>query len=489
MLAANTVLEDNTLAFLTNSWWRQDMTRKTLFTLLMLTCIVHLASCSSGQNSPTPEPNMPNPASAYCEQNGGKLEFRQDAAGGVSGICIFPDGSECDEWAYFRSQCKPGSSLVTPEPAAISTPLSPSPTPKPKVLRVAYYKPGHLMLWTEGADARQLAAANNVEQVRISDDGQVIAYLGRNSRGIYEIFAVNADGTNQHLLAGQDYVQNIQPADRMVYSDFAPASHTLYFVTDQYDLHRVDATDGAPGPLFAAGKGGFFSFSPDSECLTLYHPNELVLAHLDGSEARVVYQYPEDFRYTMVGPEIIWKPDSSGFYLVSASDPQDSQDNMTIWFIPVAGNPVKQMSYTGPYGANLSPDGRAVVYLNYQHEPVDVHIVTADGKDTLLGSYASQSYSNLVFLGWAPDSEHFLLNLSKDGRLVVPYLCAVDEQPAKLTDTDDALPVVWVDAQRVLFASHGKTLHLQQMGVPSILLDGDASSWFDYTHIDPSTRP
>jgi putative hemolysin len=243
--------------------------KKTLFTPLMLTCIVLLASCSSGKTSPTSESNMPNPASVYCEQNGGKLEFRQDASGGVSGVCIFPDGSECDEWAYFRSQCKPGNSLVTPEPAVTSTPVAPSPTPKPKVLRVAYYKAGYLMLWTEGTNAHQLAAANNVEQVRISDDGRVIAYLGRNSRGIYEIFAVNADGTNQHLLAGQDYLQNIQPADRTVYFDFAPASHTLYFVTDQYDLHRVDATNGSPSPLFEAGKGGFFSFSPDGQWMTL----------------------------------------------------------------------------------------------------------------------------------------------------------------------------------------------------------------------------
>ena len=88
-------------------------------------------------------------------------------------------------------------------------------------------------------------------------------------------------------------------------------------------------------------------------------------------------------------------------------------------------------------------------------------------------------------MGWAPDSKHFLLNLSKDGRLVVPYLCAVGEQPVKLTDTDNALPVVWVDAQRVLFVRRGVTLHLQRVCEPSILLDANASSWFDYTYANP----
>ena len=370
-------------------------------------------------------------------------------------------------------------------PTAAPATASPAPTRKPTVLRVAYWGGGRIMLWTEGKGARPLADAMNVEQVRISDDGQVIAYLGRNLRGAYELLSINADGTNQRLLAGQDYLQNIQPADRAVSFDFAPGSHTVYFVTEQYDLHRVNAASGAPTPVFGAGKGGFFSFSPNGQWMTLYHPNELVLAHLDGSEARAVFQYPADFGYTLMGPQIIWKPDSLGFYLVSASGPQDGRDNITVWFIPVAGEPVKQMSYTGPYGANLSPDGRTVVYLYHQHEPVDVHVVTADGKDTTLGSYASQSYVNLNFIGWAPDSKHFLLNLSKDGRLLVPYLCAVGERPAKLTDTDDALPVVWVDAQRVLFASRGATLHLQRVGAPSILLDANASSWFDYTYINP----
>jgi hypothetical protein len=48
---------------------------------------------------------MPNPASVYCEQNGNKLEIRTANDGSQSGICVFPDGSTCDEWAYFRGEC------------------------------------------------------------------------------------------------------------------------------------------------------------------------------------------------------------------------------------------------------------------------------------------------------------------------------------------------------------------------------------------------
>jgi hypothetical protein len=50
---------------------------------------------------------MPNPASLFCEQNGNTLEIRTAEDGSQAGVCVFPDGSTCDEWAYFRGECGP----------------------------------------------------------------------------------------------------------------------------------------------------------------------------------------------------------------------------------------------------------------------------------------------------------------------------------------------------------------------------------------------
>jgi len=52
---------------------------------------------------------LPNPASAYCLEQGYKQEIRTAADGSQSGFCIFPDGSECEEWAFYRSECGPDS--------------------------------------------------------------------------------------------------------------------------------------------------------------------------------------------------------------------------------------------------------------------------------------------------------------------------------------------------------------------------------------------
>jgi len=55
---------------------------------------------------------MPNPASVYCINQSGKLEIRSDKEGNQYGVCVFDDGSECEEWKYFRAECKPGDSLI-----------------------------------------------------------------------------------------------------------------------------------------------------------------------------------------------------------------------------------------------------------------------------------------------------------------------------------------------------------------------------------------
>jgi putative hemolysin len=73
-----------------------------------------LTACTSFQvqkfeltGTDVPQVSMPNPASVYCTQKGNKSEIRTAADGSQSGVCIFPDGNTCDEWAYFRGECGP----------------------------------------------------------------------------------------------------------------------------------------------------------------------------------------------------------------------------------------------------------------------------------------------------------------------------------------------------------------------------------------------
>lgn len=61
--------------------------------------------------APAPAAGIANPASVNCGKAGGKTVIRKDAkTGGERGFCVFPDGSECEEWALFRGTCKQGDS-------------------------------------------------------------------------------------------------------------------------------------------------------------------------------------------------------------------------------------------------------------------------------------------------------------------------------------------------------------------------------------------
>ena len=94
--------------------------QRILITSMLLCTLITLTACTATLTQPAsapvstelPQLNMPNPASVYCEQQGNKLEIRTAADGSQSGYCIFPDGSECDEWAYFRGECGPSNATT-----------------------------------------------------------------------------------------------------------------------------------------------------------------------------------------------------------------------------------------------------------------------------------------------------------------------------------------------------------------------------------------
>ena len=66
------------------------MRREIMKKLSGLLILIGLTACTS------------NPASKYCVEQGGKSEIRKAENGGSYGVCIFKDGSEEDEWEYFR---------------------------------------------------------------------------------------------------------------------------------------------------------------------------------------------------------------------------------------------------------------------------------------------------------------------------------------------------------------------------------------------------
>lgn len=60
----------------------------------------------------TPEQKIAQePAAQYCRENEGSIDIRQDDRGADWRYCVFENGSECEEQAFFHGECQQGDSF------------------------------------------------------------------------------------------------------------------------------------------------------------------------------------------------------------------------------------------------------------------------------------------------------------------------------------------------------------------------------------------
>jgi len=92
------------------------MQKKPHFLLLLVILLLILAGCSGSEIEAVPTSSVkneseedafigiPNPASFYCQEMGYELDLR-DTDGGTEGICVMPNGAECEEWEFLAGSC------------------------------------------------------------------------------------------------------------------------------------------------------------------------------------------------------------------------------------------------------------------------------------------------------------------------------------------------------------------------------------------------
>jgi putative hemolysin len=68
------------------------------------------AEASAQQPAP---PQLANPASQNCVEQGGTLRIESRPDGGQYGVCIFADNYQCEEWALLRGECPKEGLRVT----------------------------------------------------------------------------------------------------------------------------------------------------------------------------------------------------------------------------------------------------------------------------------------------------------------------------------------------------------------------------------------
>ncbi len=82
--------------------------RPFLALIFIITAMLLLAGCQSALLDDLDPMKIANPASIFCNDQGGslKVELRGDI--GEYGVCVFEDNRQCEEWAMYRNKCPIG---------------------------------------------------------------------------------------------------------------------------------------------------------------------------------------------------------------------------------------------------------------------------------------------------------------------------------------------------------------------------------------------
>jgi uncharacterized protein len=103
----------------TGTWWIDLAAEKPgcspacVVDVLTKTAAVNWRCKGLAQPTQAPSSGAANPASVNCEKQGGVLQIETRSDGGQFGVCTFPDGNQCEEWALFRGDCPVGGVQVT----------------------------------------------------------------------------------------------------------------------------------------------------------------------------------------------------------------------------------------------------------------------------------------------------------------------------------------------------------------------------------------
>jgi hypothetical protein len=296
---------------------------------------------------------------------------------------------------------------------------------------LAYTNDGNLWTLTPDGTAQQLSTSGDVVDVLVSDDRSLIVYnrLSLQSN-LFEVRAVQADGSNDRQIISQDMLDNLYPLDGALHyipsqMEFIPGTHSLLLNTRAVfdgpglvkndDLYRIDVDSGQLSQLVARERGGDFFISPNSQKLAISQADSIAMASIDGSNLRpdlVTFQPITTYSEYQYYPVLVWSPDSTHVgALIPSPDPLAENPSGTVWILSVDGTPQSFSPIQGdaffPQSNDrslLSPDMQTTAFLRKgnQGEADSLFLSNADGSNSRI-----YEKGNIQWLGWTSTGDHF----------------------------------------------------------------------------------
>ena len=384
---------------------------------LILSALI-ISGCGTSATQPTT--GLANPASVYCEEQGYTLEMRTDE-NGTYGVCIFPDGSECEEWAFYRGECKPASAPITetnaetpevappasatpvpptPIPTATNTPVPPTETPVPlsALGQIAFMSNLHFMeegpqvyvINADGSNPHRLTSGRGWQgPLSWSPDGKTIASV----RG-GDIYVMDTDGSN-------------------------PRNLTNYEAGDQEPAWSPDGKRIA----FSSNRAGRISVQA--------YAMDIFVMNADGSDPRNLTES------TTSDTSPAWSPDGSHIAFQS-----DRDGNQEIYVMAADGSNPRNITNHESYDASpaWSPDGRYIAFDSDRDGDREIYVMEVDGSN-LRRLTNREGMDGLPT--WAPDGRYIAFQSDRDGESQEVYLMEVESGNVQRLTEHRAFMAAW----------------------------------------------
>lgn len=88
--------------------------KTSLLVSLFTISVLALAWCGKTEIPTDENAEIANPASVYCEENGGTLQIEE-----WEWLCMFNDGSYCEERSYYRGECQVGEIVYNTDESTV----------------------------------------------------------------------------------------------------------------------------------------------------------------------------------------------------------------------------------------------------------------------------------------------------------------------------------------------------------------------------------
>ena len=374
--------------------------------------------------------------------------------------------TEAAETILIEPTNRPSDVAASPSAAAASTAdvAVEASTPEPRNLRIVYTDGGKLWALEVGSDPRQVIEAGSIGEVRLSDDGEWIAYTIRDSdQDTADLHSIRFDGSSPQVVLDAAGFDTLYPLEAFLHYtlsnlDFIPGTHTLLINTRGVfegpglakidDLLAVDVPTSRIKSMLAPGIGGDFTVSPTGDSIAIVRPDSIGFVNATGSDLRPevltfppVITYSEFFFY----PLPVWSGNSV-VLPVPQEDPFFAAEPGTVWAIDgtprTLARPVGDLFGPQRELPIVSPDGSSVAFLREADVAGDRDLVIQrldNGEQTVYDTGPIQ------WRGWAPDSTRMVY--SKGSGLDL-YLGEIGAAPVPL---GSGTGLRWVNADQYLY--------------------------------------